>query len=169
MRGRSWNICANTATWSDDWFQKDCLMEKETALRDFSVDPIISSVTHTLTDWPLSRVFLYNDARYHWGLLVPRRAGLTEICDLEPADQAQMMAEIVSLSKIVRALPGVEKLNVGYLGIAVPQLHVHVVGRFKGDPAWPGPVWGHSPPQPWASADDAPLGRAMTAAGGPNK
>ena len=28
----------------------------------------------------------------------------------------------------------------------VPQLHVHVVGRYKGDPAWPGPVWGHSDP-----------------------
>lgn len=81
----------------------------------------------------MSRVFLYNDARYHLGLLVPQRAGLTEICDLGPDDQA----EIVSLSKFIRALPGVEKLNVGYLGIAVPQLHVHVVGRFKGDPACP--------------------------------
>jgi diadenosine tetraphosphate (Ap4A) HIT family hydrolase len=41
----------------------------------------------------------------------------------------------------------VEKLNVGNLGNMVPQLHVHVVGRRKGDPAWPGPVWGHSEPQ----------------------
>jgi diadenosine tetraphosphate (Ap4A) HIT family hydrolase len=57
----------------------------------------------------------------------------------------------------VRALPGVEKLNVGALGNMVPQLHVHVIGRFKGDPAWPGPVWGHSPPVPWPDPALAPL------------
>jgi diadenosine tetraphosphate (Ap4A) HIT family hydrolase len=31
-----------------------------------------------------------------------------------------------------------------------PQLHVHVIGRRVGDPAWPGPVWGHSPAEPFA-------------------
>jgi diadenosine tetraphosphate (Ap4A) HIT family hydrolase len=36
----------------------------------------------------------------------------------------------------------VEKLNLGQLGNVTPQLHVHVVGRRAGDPAWPGPVWG---------------------------
>jgi diadenosine tetraphosphate (Ap4A) HIT family hydrolase len=39
----------------------------------------------------------------------------------------------------------VDKLNVGALGNVTPQLHVHVLGRRVGDPAWPGPVWGHSP------------------------
>jgi diadenosine tetraphosphate (Ap4A) HIT family hydrolase len=39
-------------------------------------------------------------------------------------------------------LSGVEKINVGALGNIVRQLHVHVVGRSPGDPAWPGPVWG---------------------------
>ena len=50
------------------------------------------------------------------------------------------------------ALPGVTKLNIGALGNLVPQLHVHVVGRRHGDPAWPGPVWGHSPAVPYADA-----------------
>ena len=35
-----------------------------------------------------------------------------------------------------------EKINVGALGNVVRQLHVHVVARTAGDPAWPGPVWG---------------------------
>ena len=130
-------------------------------MTEFAVDPIIISVTHMLADWPLSRVFLYNDSRYQWGLLVPRRMGITEICDLTPDDQVQLTAEIVRLSRIIRTLPGVEKLNVGYLGIAVPQLHVHVVGRHEGDPAWPGPVWGHSAPQHWSSAQAAPLTEAV--------
>jgi diadenosine tetraphosphate (Ap4A) HIT family hydrolase len=28
----------------------------------------------------------------------------------------------------------------------VPQLHIHVIARFRSDPAWPGPVWGKQPP-----------------------
>lgn len=130
-------------------------------MTDFAVHPVILGLTHPLADWPLSRVFLYNDSRYQWGLLVPRRAGAIEMCDLSPADQARLMAEIVQLSNLIRPLPGVEKLNVGNLGNMVPQLHVHVIGRFKGDPAWPGPVWGHSDPAPWPDVTQAPLSLAV--------
>jgi diadenosine tetraphosphate (Ap4A) HIT family hydrolase len=119
-------------------------------MTDFVVDSVIASLTQTLADWPLSRVFVFNDSRYHWGLLVPRRAGVIEMCDLSASDQIQMMAEIVKLSNLIRTLPGVEKLNVGNLGNMVPQ----------GDPAWPGPVWGHSPPVPWAGP--APLAAAVS-------
>jgi diadenosine tetraphosphate (Ap4A) HIT family hydrolase len=117
----------------------------------FAVDPVILSLTHHAADWPLSRVFVYDDSRYAWALLVPRRAGVVEMADLSPEDQVQLMQEIVRLSGAVRAMAmgsglRVEKLNVGNLGNMVPQLHVHVVGRRPGDPAWPGPVWGHSDP-----------------------
>jgi diadenosine tetraphosphate (Ap4A) HIT family hydrolase len=132
-------------------------------LTDFAVDPVITSLTYKLADWPLSRVFLYNDSRYHWGLLVPRRPGVIEMCDLSADDQRQLMAEIVKLSGLIRPLPGVEKLNVGNLGNMVPQLHVHVVGRKKGDPAWPGPVWGHSEALPWSDPEHAPLSQAAKA------
>ena len=126
-------------------------------MSEFTVDPVIAGLTRTLADWPLCRVFLFDDARYHWGLLVPRRPGVVEMCDLTADDHQQLMAEIVKLSHMVRTLPGVTKLNVGNLGNMVPQLHVHVIGRHAGDPAWPGPVWGHSPRQPWPDAARAPL------------
>ncbi len=83
------------------------------------------------------------------------------MCDLSEADQAQLMKEIAQLSNIIRTLPGVEKLNVGNLGNMVTQLHVHVIGRRKGDPAWPGPVWGHSDPALGQA------GRGPAGAGGP--
>jgi len=131
-------------------------------MTEFAVDPVIQSLTHTLADWPLCRVFLYNDSRYPWGLLVPRRAGVIEMCDLSTADQVQLMAEIVKLSGLIRTVPNVEKLNVGNLGNMVPQLHVHVIGRRKGDPAWPGPVWSHSNPVPWPKPAEAPLALAVS-------
>ena len=131
-------------------------------MTDFVVDPVIVSLTRPLADWPLCRVFLYNDSRYQWGLLVPRRPGAVEMCDLSSEDQQQLMAEIVQLSNLIRPLPGVEKLNVGNLGNMVTQLHVHVIGRFNGDPAWPGPVWGHSAPVPWPDPASAPLSLAVS-------
>ena len=130
-------------------------------MSEFTVDPVIQKLTLQLADWPLCRVFLYNDSRYQWGLLVPRRPGAIEMCDLVPEDQAKLMAEIVKLSGLIRTLPGVEKLNVGNLGNMVPQLHVHVIGRRKGDPAWPGPVWGHSDPQAWPKPAESPLALAL--------
>ena len=55
------------------------------------------------------------------------------------------MAEIVLAGAAVRGMGAfVEKLNVGALGNITPQLHIHIVGRWPGDPAWPGPVWGVS-------------------------
>jgi diadenosine tetraphosphate (Ap4A) HIT family hydrolase len=82
-----------------------------------------------------------NDRRFPWLLLVPRRAGASEIIDLSPADRAALMEEIAAASGALRLATNCDKLNVGALGNKVHQLHVHVVARFAGDAAWPGPVW----------------------------
>ena len=52
-------------------------------------------------------------------------------------------------SKVIRELYSPLKLNIRSLGNVVRQLHVHVVGRSKCDPAWLGPVWGHSLREPY--------------------
>lgn len=117
----------------------------------FMLHPRLEADTHFAADWPLCRVLVMNDARYPWLVLVPRRGGVTEVTALASPDQVQLMDEIARAGRLVQAQPGVAKLNIGALGNLVPQLHVHVVGRHEGDPAWPGPVWGHSPAVPYAS------------------
>jgi diadenosine tetraphosphate (Ap4A) HIT family hydrolase len=87
-----------------------------------------------------------NDARYPWLVLVPRIHGARELHDLDGKDGARLWADIMSTSKAIGDWPGVDKVNVGALGNIVPQLHVHIIGRCAADTAWPGPVWGHSPP-----------------------
>jgi diadenosine tetraphosphate (Ap4A) HIT family hydrolase len=47
------------------------------------------------------------------------------------------------------------RVNVGALGLLVPQLHLHVIGRREGDPCWPAPVWGNL--EAGGSYDDAAL------------
>jgi diadenosine tetraphosphate (Ap4A) HIT family hydrolase len=118
----------------------------------FLLHPRLAADTHVAADWPLCRVLVMNDARYPWLVLVPRRDGVTEVTALDAADRTQLMDEITRAGRLVQAFPGVAKLNIGALGNLVPQLHVHVVGRQQGDPAWPGPVWGHSPGMPYQTA-----------------
>jgi len=119
----------------------------------FALDPRLEADTLAIGNWPLCRVLLMNDARYPWLILVPRRVGLVEIIDLGPSERTMLMEEIARASEVLRAWPGVTKINVGALGNIVGQLHVHVIGRSPSDPAWPGPVWGHSPRRPYAAGE----------------
>lgn len=115
----------------------------------FVLDPAIAATTYLLGDWPLSRVFLVDDARFPWLMLVPRRVGASEIIDLSPADRQQLFDETMRAAEALRAVAGPDKLNIGALGNIVRQLHLHIIGRFVSDPAWPGPVWGHGERLPY--------------------
>jgi diadenosine tetraphosphate (Ap4A) HIT family hydrolase len=112
-------------------------------------------------DLRLSRALLMNDASYAWVVLVPRRPGATEIVDLSATDRADLMDEISLVSHTLRGVVACDKLNVASLGNVVPQLHVHVIARRKDDPAWPKPVWGAVPAQPYAVADAGRLVAAL--------
>lgn len=112
----------------------------------FEIDPAFIATSEALGDLALCHARLQNDARYPWIVLIPRQAGLVEIEDLPGSDQTALMAEVLAAGRAVRALGApVDKLNIGALGNITRQLHVHIIGRQIGDPAWPGPVWGHSP------------------------
>jgi len=132
----------------------------------FALDPRLAADTLLVGDLALSRLMLMNDARYPWLILVPRRDDLREIVDLAADERATLIEEIAAASQFLRALPDVDKLNVGALGNVVPQLHVHVLGRRQGDPAWPGPVWGVGARLPYeTAAADAMIAKARAALG----
>ena len=80
---------------------------------------------------------------------MPRRPGASELTDLSEEQSAQLMQEIRIATRVMLELSKPDKVNVGALGNIVTQLHVHVVGRFRSDPAWPGPVWGHGTRMPY--------------------
>ena len=113
----------------------------------WSLHPQLDRDTASLGDLPLSRVLVINDANYPWLLLVPRRPDLTEAIDLDEVAQAQLMTEVTRVARALRDVTTCHKLNIAALGNAVPQLHVHVIARFRHDPAWPKPVWGAVPPR----------------------
>ena len=111
----------------------------------FTLHPQLAQDTVAIGELRLSRLLLNKDANYPWLLLVPRRPGITEIIDLDAWAQARLMIEIADVSHALRDITQCDKLNVAALGNMVPQLHVHIIARRKGDAAWPRPVWGVAP------------------------
>ena len=94
-----------------------------------------------IKDMPLCRV-LMESKEYPWILLIPRRANIVQINQLDEADSLELMKEIVSASNIVEKLFRTDRLNVAAIGNKTPQLHIHIVSRNENDSLWPETVWG---------------------------
>ncbi len=115
----------------------------------FSLDSRLESSTLPVGDLDLCSVRLQDDARFPWLLLVPRRDGVSEITDLSEEDAATLWQEIRIATRVMQELAKPDKVNVATIGNLVPQMHVHVIGRFRSDPAWPGTVWGFGTRTPY--------------------
>jgi len=88
------------------------------------------------------RILLKDEANFPWFIIVPEVP--QEIEDLHQLDDetfAEAMLAVRKVSRFVEAYFHPEKLNVACIGNIVRQMHIHVVGRSTGDPAWPGVVW----------------------------
>ncbi len=116
----------------------------------FELHPRLNEDCITIGSFPLCQLLLMNDCNYPWFILVPQREGIREIFELSEADQQQLLSESSLLSKFIARHFKADKINVAALGNMVPQLHIHHIGRFETDPAWPAPVWGHAPAVPYS-------------------
>ena len=145
-------------------------MKSEMPDSAWSLHPQLEHDTVPVGDLALSRVLAIDDADYPWLVLVPRRlkhdpekwqpvfgkdhaqSAVTEIIDLSAADAALLMSEIAQVSRVLKTVTNCDKLNIAAIGNVVPQLHVHIVARWKGGPLWPKPVWGMRPVRPGDAA-----------------
>jgi len=119
------------------------------ALPGWHLHPQLADDTHPLAHWPLCDVLLMDDAHHPWLILVPRVEDATELTDLDVAQQATLTSEIDRACRALQVSMKPHKLNVAALGNVVPQLHVHVIARYRDDIAWPRPVWGTATAQPY--------------------
>lgn len=101
----------------------------------------------------LCEIRLMNESTWPWVLLVPAVVGIREIYQLSADQQHQLIRESSALSESMMDAFGGDKMNVAALGNMVPQLHLHHIVRFDGDPAWPGPVWGKQAPVPYSEEE----------------
>jgi diadenosine tetraphosphate (Ap4A) HIT family hydrolase len=111
----------------------------------FSLDARLAQDSHVIGDFELCRLLLSNDARYPWFILVPRRAHITEVFQLDEADREMLWTETNALARSMHQCFNADKINIATLGNVVSQLHMHVIVRYQTDACWPAPVWGKLP------------------------
>ena len=119
-------------------------------MNTWHLHPQLADDTTPVIELPLCEVRLMDDANHPWLVLVPRVADITEIIDLDPAQRTQLTTEVDAACRALKTLFKPDKLNVAALGNLVPQLHVHVIARYRNDIAWPRPVWGAADAKPYA-------------------
>ncbi|KAK3245368.1 hypothetical protein CYMTET_45060 [Cymbomonas tetramitiformis] len=127
--------------------------------KDFIPVPQLSHGKHKLCNLPLCEVWMTDDTTFCWLVLIPRKKGLREFHDLPQRQQMEVMKEITlatkalekSATEITGKVP--TKMNVGALGNICSELHVHIIARYEGDAAWPGPVWGQVALVPYANSE----------------
>lgn len=115
----------------------------------FALDEQLAQDSHPVIQLPLSSLRLMDDCNYPWVILVPRVADARELIDLDAAQQAALLDEVNRVSRALKQLFRPHKLNIAALGNLVPQLHVHLIARYRDDPAWPAPVWGRIHARPY--------------------
>lgn len=130
----------------------------------WQLDPQLADDTHPLASFELCELRLMDDANYPWLVLVPRTPGARELIDLDDASRLRLMHEIDHAARVLRQVHTPYKLNVASLGNMVEQLHVHVIGRHRDDPAWPAPVWGRVTRRPYTPEHLADTVRRIQAA-----
>jgi len=119
----------------------------------FSLHPQLATDCIVIGQYNLCQLLLMNDRHYPWFILVPQRENVSEIYQLSATDQALLWRESADLSETLARHFSADKLNIAALGNVVPQLHIHHIVRYQSDPAWPAPVWGKLPAEPYSQSE----------------
>ena len=119
----------------------------------FTLNQKLKEDTVEIVQLELSLALLMKDSSFPWLILVPVRESIREIHELTGKDRSILIEEISLSSQVIKRLYSPDKINVGALGNIIPQLHIHVIGRFKTDRAWPGPVWGTGPAKSYSEEE----------------
>ncbi len=110
---------------------------------EFKLDERLKGDTYFIGDLPLCSVLLMNVSNFPWIILVPRSQEITELFHLSESEQINYHKETNYLLESMSEVYKSHKMNIASLGNLVPQLHTHIIVRFKDDDAWPNPVWSY--------------------------
>ena len=110
----------------------------------FKLDKRLEKDTFLIKNLENFQLRLMNAKDFFWIVLIPNKANLIELSDLNINERNYLMNFAIDLGKFIKSAEKYDKVNIGILGNVVSQLHLHVVLRKIGDTAWPGPVWGMS-------------------------
>jgi diadenosine tetraphosphate (Ap4A) HIT family hydrolase len=109
----------------------------------FSLHPQLAKDCFVLEADDQFHLLLLNNPQVPWLVLVPHTTEL-ELHKLNWDDQVNWLKKLNQVSRFVEAEFSPDKLNVASIGNMVPQMHWHIIGRYKDDFCFPKPVWGQA-------------------------
>lgn len=119
----------------------------------FEIHPRLASGGFEIGRLGGCRLLLKNNAIFPWFLLIPEVEGIEDLHQLPVAQYNETMAAMRRVSEFISAYFQPEKLNIGCIGNQVRQMHIQLIGRSPGDPAWPGTVWAFEGKQPYTEEE----------------
>ncbi len=107
----------------------------------FQLHPRLKEDCHFLGQCDGGHLLLHRNATVPWLILVPETEQ-HEIYLLSEEQQQRVNHCVNQLAHFSQQTFKCDKLNIATIGNVVPQLHIHIISRFKDDIWWPEPVWG---------------------------
>lgn len=105
-------------------------------------------------------LLLFKNATVPWFILVPDTLH-NELYKMPPEQQARVNEDMARVAAFVENHFKSDKLNIATIGNIVPQLHIHIIGRFTHDLWWPEPVWGQAGIQPYSEEQLSEIRQAL--------
>ncbi|API86961.1 HIT domain-containing protein [Francisella uliginis] len=122
----------------------------------FKLDSRLEADTFEVCEHLDCKILVMNNSTIPWFIVVPF-TDRTEWYQLDDSVQYNVNKIINKLSDFIVKGYNADKLNVATIGNVVKQMHIHIVGRFENDPAWPAPVWGNIDPKPYTKQEKSSL------------
>lgn len=96
----------------------------------------LENVMFHVADLSRSRVFLYRDQTHGGRCVVLLKQHARELFELQEEDLRVFMREVARVAAAVAQLSGCDKVNYALYGDQAQHVHMHVVPKMKGGPAW---------------------------------
>lgn len=96
----------------------------------------LEDVMFHVADLDRSRVFLFRDQTHKGRCVVLLKKHVRELFELEDEDLRVFMREVARVAAAVAQVSACDKVNYALYGDKADHLHVHVVPKTKGGPAW---------------------------------
>ncbi|MBN2342186.1 MAG: HIT family protein [Deltaproteobacteria bacterium] len=126
----------------------------------FTLDQRLAADCHELTVVEDTHILLMNNRLIPWLILVPHTPEI-ELHRLNADTFAALMTLQHQCARFIESQFSIDKINIGAIGNIVSQLHVHIIGRRKTDPYWPGVVWGNPTREPYTPEQVTQLQTAL--------
>lgn len=109
---------------------------------DFILNKTLNQDSYFIRNLELCQLRLINNKNFPWVILVPQINDLVEITDLKEKEYQVFNKEVKLVANLLKKEFLPDKLNIATIGNVVPQLHMHIIARYKNDKLFPKPVWG---------------------------